>query len=66
VGNGWKCFVVFNEVLMFITRSSYCVALRAKRLYIINSDALEPRVIVGVLALHKSFYDRKRTRRSSV
>jgi hypothetical protein len=51
---------------MFITRSSYCVALRAKRLYIINSDALEPRVIVGVLALHKSFYDRKRTRRSSV
>jgi hypothetical protein len=51
---------------MFIGMFFYCVALRAKRLYIINSDALKPRVIVGVLALHESFCDRKRTRRSSV
>jgi hypothetical protein len=35
---------------MFIVMSSYCVALEAKRLYIMNSDALKPRLDGGVLA----------------
>jgi hypothetical protein len=45
------CALLFpTGVLMFIARCCYCVALRAKRLYIINSDALKPRIIDDVLA----------------
>jgi hypothetical protein len=58
--------VFITECPCFVGMLFYCVALRAKRLYIINSDALKPRFIVDVLALHESFYDSKRTRRSSV
>jgi hypothetical protein len=37
----------------------YCVALKAKRWYTTHSDALKPRIIVGVLASTRSFCDGK-------